>query len=226
VAVESSESTVWTVIRGAAQGDTAQRDEFVRRYEPLVRAYLLRRWGGSGLADELDDVVQEIFVDCFKGDGLLSRAEDDRPGGFRAFFLGMVRNHARRCEQAAKKKGVASLPDPDHLQSQEDSFTREFDRDWARNLMKEAAALQTERARAAGPEAVRRVEILRLRFQEDLPIRKLARLWDTEPEKLHREYAKARKEFRAALLEVIAFHHPGTPAERERESLRLLTLLE
>jgi hypothetical protein len=36
---------------------------------------------------------------------------------------------------------------------------------------------------------------------------------------------RARKEFKAALLEVVAFHLPGTPAEVEEEAQALLRAL-
>ena len=91
--------------------------------------------------------------------------------------------------------------------------------------MREAAARQAERADALGPEARRRVELLRLRFQEGLPIREVARLWGDDPAALHREYARARQEFKAALLDVMASYHPDSPAQAERECADLLRLL-
>ena len=42
---------------------------------------------------------------------------------------------------------------------------------------------------------------------------------------LHKSYALARKEFRSALLEVVAFHHPGSPVELEEEAASLLKAL-
>jgi hypothetical protein len=42
---------------------------------------------------------------------------------------------------------------------------------------------------------------------------------------LRHEYAKARHEFKAALLEVVAFHHPGSPAEVEHACAELLAHL-
>jgi hypothetical protein len=66
---------------------------------------------------------------------------------------------------------------------------------------------------------------LRLRFEESLPIRAIAERWGVVAAELHRAYAKARQEFRAALLEVVAFHHPGSPAEVEHEATSLLSAL-
>jgi len=79
------------------------------------------------------------------------------------------------------------------------------------------------RAHAAGPEAQRRAEILKLRFGEDMPIRDIARLWDADPTRIHHEYATAREEFRAALRDVVAEHQGGTRADVEREAERLIS---
>ena len=91
--------------------------------------------------------------------------------------------------------------------------------------MRDAASKQRSAAEAKGPEALKRVELLWLRFYEGMPIREIARLWDADPTELHREYARARKEFRAALAEVVAFHSPGTAEAVERECLHLLESL-
>ena len=101
-----------------------------------------------------------------------------------------------------------------------------FDRAWARALLREAARVQEENARQAGPAAFRRVQLLRLRFQDNLPIREIAALWNEDPAKLHHEYATARAEFRTALLLVVAFHHPGvSSANGDRLASELLELL-
>jgi hypothetical protein len=43
------QSTRWTLVRGAADGEAAAREEFARLYEPVVRACLLARWKRSPL---------------------------------------------------------------------------------------------------------------------------------------------------------------------------------
>jgi RNA polymerase sigma-70 factor (ECF subfamily) len=91
--------------------------------------------------------------------------------------------------------------------------------------MAEAAQLQKRCAGERGPEAVQRIELLRLRFEENLPIRTIAERWGVPAVELHHAYALARKEFKAALLEVIAFHQPGSPAEIEQEAAGLLKAL-
>src|SRR5262245_53103142 len=90
------ESTCWTVIHAAAAGSARDREEFARRYGPVVRTYLASRWRSSPCLQQLDDAVQEVFVECFRPDGVLARAERDR--GFRPFLYGVARNVARRIE--------------------------------------------------------------------------------------------------------------------------------
>src|SRR6516164_4906205 len=101
----SSESTCWTVIRAAAAGSPADREELARRYLAVVRAYLAARWRGSHLRPDLDDAVQEVFVECFRQGGVLEAAVDGRVSSFRAFLYGVVRNVARRFD--SRQRGQA-----------------------------------------------------------------------------------------------------------------------
>jgi hypothetical protein len=100
-----------------------------------------------------------------------------------------------------------------------------FERTWAQAIMTEAAQLQRRQAGEHGPKAVERTELLRLRFEENLPIRTIAKRWNMPAVDLHQAYALARQEFRTALLQVVAFHHPGSPAEVEQEAASLLKAL-
>src|SRR5215831_5732627 len=96
--MSTPESTCWTVIRAAAAGSPADREELARRYLAVVRAYLAARWRGLNLRAELDDAVQEVFVECFRQGGALEAAGAGRVSSFRAFLYGVVRNVARRFE--------------------------------------------------------------------------------------------------------------------------------
>ncbi|MBK8268829.1 MAG: hypothetical protein IPK83_11215 [Planctomycetes bacterium] len=104
-------------------------------------------------------------------------------------------------------------------------LSRVFDRAWAQAIMREAAELQANRADKMGEAAVRRVELLQLRFHDGLPIRDIAERWQADPVHVHREYSKARQEFRQCLLEVMRFYHPDSDVEAEREATSLLGLL-
>ncbi len=154
--VSTQESTCWTVIRAAAAGSPADREELARRYLAVVRAYLAARWRGSPLRPDLDDAVQEVFLECFRQGGVLEAAGDGRIPSFRAFLYGVVRNVARRFE-SRPVRAAAPLPE---IQANEEGLSRLFERTWAQAIMTEAAQLQQRWASERGPEAVQRVELL------------------------------------------------------------------
>jgi RNA polymerase sigma-70 factor (ECF subfamily) len=195
----------------------------------MVRAYLAARWRGSNLRNELDDTVQEVFIECLKAGGLLERARADRAGGFRAFLYGAVRKVALRAEARRARRiarEAADVVDLEAIAGREERLSRIYDRAWARVIMREAAERQEALAKERGDAAMRRVELLRLRFHEGLPIREIAKRFGVDAVSVHHEYARARAEFRAVLRDVVAFHHPGSSAEVDRECAQLISLLE
>ena len=228
--MDGHNSTCWTLLRDAAAGGTASRQAFGVRYAPVVRSYLAARWRGTPLVAELDDAVQDVFVECLRSGGLLDRARDDAPGGFRAFLYGAVRHVAQRCEARRARLAAREPLRPAEVgdaPARDEALSRVFDRAYARSLMREAAERQAELAAERGADALRRVELLRLRFQDGLPIREIAALWNVDAAGLHREYARARQEFRAGAR---AKSSPPTARERLRRSSRkcadLLALLQ
>lgn len=233
MARHSDETTCWSLIRRASAGEDEGRHLFAGRYEPFVRALLAARWRGSARVVEIDDAVQDVFVECFRSGGVLSRAGADRVPAFRAFLVGVVRNIARRVEG---RRGPLAFTDatpedastlaPGGFVSAIDPPSRDVERAWARALIGEARDLLEARGLQADEGARQRVALLELRFQEGLPIREIARRWGADPGRLHHEYARARSEFRAALFEVVAAHHPGTAADVERTCEQLLLALQ
>ena len=224
--VNDDPPTIWSMIHGAAAGDGARRSAFAERYLPLVKSYLATRWRGTQWIDALEDATQEVFVECLRGDGVLERADSAQPGGFRAFLFGAIRNVARRHEQAvARARARVDGVPPGPIASRDDSLDTTFDREWARCLVRQASAEQ-HRVTALVKGAVARegVELLRLRFEENLPIRAIAARWGVEPATVHRRYRQARAEFRQCLRKVVAFHHPNA-ADLDRECADLLALL-
>lgn len=217
-----ADATCWTLIHAAAGGDGLARERFARLYQPVARGYLGNRWQRSPLQTRLDDAVQDVFVECFKANGVLDKVAQSRPQGFRAFFHGVLRNIARRHEE----KHRPAVPIQDDHPADDTSLSRAFDRAWARSLLKEAARVQAEAAAESGERAVRRVELLRLRFQEGMPIRDIAAKWNEDAAKLHHEFATARDEFRSALKRVLAFQMPtATEPQLESACRELLDLL-
>lgn len=220
--------TSWTIIDGAANGSVEARERFVELYTPALEAYLRKRWQQSTYIDSVDDAVQEVFLECFKHDGILSRAERDRHGGFRAFFYGVVRNTALRFERK-HNQDRAHCPtnslDPDGVHSEDPTLSQVFDKAWARSIVQEAVLLHRERARSFGWRQMLRVEILRLRFEEGLPIREIAQRLHLPSDLAHKEYAKARKAYHEVLKDVVTAHNPsgtGDVDEQCRQVLRLL----
>ena len=222
-----NDQTCWTLIRDAAGGAREARTLFAQRYLPVVKAYLGARWRRSPLLGEIDDAVQEFFVDCFRPGGVLERALPGG-GGFRAFLFGVARTVALHFEtrraREAERRGESTV-EPDGIVSDEESLSRVFDRAWARAVMREARELQQARARLEGEAALRRVELLRLRFEEGMPVRDIAALWSDDADRVHREYAHARREFRDALATIVRQHGNGVPTGVEAECARLIELL-
>ena len=226
--MERSESTCWTVIRDAAGGDREARGLFAERYEGIVRAYFKARWRGTRHLRDLDDAVQDLFTECFRSGGVLDRLDPSRPGGFRAFLYGVIRIVALRFEAAPGRRKEHVPPsdlDLEHIAADETRVSVAFDRAWARAVLREAAERQAVMATERGEAAVRRVQLLWLRFHEGLPIREIARRFECNVDAAHREYARAREEFREALAAVVAYHHPeATSGEIDRECAGLLAL--
>jgi len=227
--MQPSASTCWSVIRAAAAGADRERAEFARRYAGPLRAYFAARWRGGPREQEIDDTVQEVFVECLRPGGALERADSSRaPSGFRAFLYGVARNVARRLEEKSARPDRAAAADVrlEAIPADDPTLSRAFDRAWAQSLLREAAALQARKAAAAGAAAVRRVELLRRRFGEDVPIRDLAVEWGVDAAELHHDYARARREFLEALRETVEFHEPGaTPGAIARQCEELARLL-
>jgi len=219
----SGDSTQWTIIQAAADGSVSARTEFARRYQSVIRAYLGTRWRGGPLRTEVDDAAQEVFVRVLRPDGPLARADPARPGGFRAFLYGVVRNVARAIEHdRAQRLRRHSETDLDALRIDESTLSEVFDRAWAQALLRDAALRQLTRATEKGDDAVRRHRLLAVRYGENLPIREIAARWGVDAAILHREYPKAREEFRRALMEVVREQQGGGPESVERECARLL----
>jgi RNA polymerase sigma factor (sigma-70 family) len=224
----NAEQTCWTLVEEASSGSRNARELFARVYLPVVRAYLGARWGNGPRAAQIDDAVQETFVECFRENGALERVERSPTEKFRTFLYAVVRNVALRFEERAAREHAHRAAESTPLEaipSGEERASRAFDRAWAEELLRRAAGRQEEKARLRGPEAARRVELLKLRFQEDLPIRDIAARWNVDAAHLHHEYAKARDEFKEALMEEIGYHQPGQDG-LDGECQMLLELLE
>ena len=218
-------STCWDDLAAVARGEQDQRRRIAERYLPVVRGWLQQRWRAGPRREQVDDAVQEVFVECLRTGGAVARAVQDGRGAFGGFLYGVARNVARRWEQREGRRREQPLdgaPDPP---LDETSQSRAFDRLWARTLIAQAQA-ELARTAATRDEAAReRVALLRARFVEGLPIRDIARERGQDPAHVHRQYALARSEFHRALRDVLRFHDPDDPRDLDGRCRDLLDLL-
>lgn len=215
----------WSLVARAAAGDRAARSLFCRSYLAVVGEFLEARWRGTRLASEVDDAVQEVFVECLREDGALAVA-DARRGDLRGFLHGVSRNVAARFEERGRRRQAdgATLA-LEEIQAREASLSVLFDRAWARSVLQLAGERQRALA-AAGDGGMReRVELLELRFGQGLAIRDIAAARGVDAEAVHRAYARAREEFRACLRAVVAEQAVRSEGDLEREVERLLELI-
>lgn len=226
MSADDNGETCWSLVARAAAGDPPSCSRFGRTYQPLIRGFLSQRWRGTRLVEEVDDATQDVFVECFRPDGPLKHADAEK-GDFRGYLFGVVRNVALRAEAQARRRPLqeARLSQVDVVDGEDrvDGAAHAFDREWARMLMREAGKLMLERA--MDDKARLRVELLRLRFGRDLAMTEIAVRFDLEFAAAHRQYARAREEFRACLRAVVAFHCVRTEAELDDECRRLFDLL-
>lgn len=215
--------TSWTMIDGAARGDGAARSLFASRFESVIVSYLRTRWKGTPMLAQVDDAVQEVFVDCFRSGGALDKADASR-GSFRAFLSGVVRNVALRFESGRGRGGTVPLPSS-MIEADDKTPSAAFDASWAQAIMAETAQRMAQRGRERGGRIARRVELLRLRFHERKPIREIADEWDVPARELHKDYELARDEFRRTLREVVENHYCCPPEEIAGECQSLIDLL-
>ena len=218
-----SQSTRWSLVEAAARGSPGARDRFARCYEPVVRAYLDARWKRGALRGEVEDATQEVFAACFADGGPLERADPAR-GGFRAFLFGVVRNVARGFERKARSRREVPADTEPEAEADEATLSQLFDREWARSLLREAVRLMS--ARAVTADAQERMEILRLRFEDGLPVRDIADRLGAPPERIHIAYARARREYKRALAAVVQAATQVPEQDADAECARLLDFLE
>lgn len=170
--------------------------------------------------------MQEVFVRCFAERSPLERVTPAAEGGFHGFLYGICRNVAREFESERIRRPAAGDSVLRDVPDREPRLSAIFDRAFARTLMRDARSLFRERSLAGGAEAARRFEILGLRFEENLPIRSIAARQGLDAAKVHKDYARARSDFRKALLDVVREQNPNrTDDELDSIAKRLVELL-
>jgi len=220
---EADGETCWSLVARTTTNNPPACSRFGRTYLPLIRGFLALRWRGTKLVEEIDDATQDVFVECFRPNGPLKHT-DATKGDFRGYLFGVARNVALRAEaQARRRPMLEAPPSPVDVAADDPSVSRVFDREWARMLMREAGQLML--LRSTDDKSRLRVELLRLRFGRDLDMTEIAARLDIDLAALHRQYARAREEFRSCLRTVVAFHCVRTEAQLDDECRRLFDLL-
>ena len=224
----SDVQTCWDLLRGAAEGRALERERFCLTYGPVIRDFLGRRWGRGAYAQEIEDAEQETLIECLRERGALERAIGTVEKSFRALLFGVTRNVARRFEERRAKIARREAPAKTGHEGEPDPSAdpqRDFDRAWATNVVRRAREDLEARAEGAGGAAARRCDVLRMRFFEDLPIRAIADRLEEDPARIHHDYAKARSEFREALLRIVRFESAVEDFDPEAEIRFLMTSL-
>lgn len=98
-------STLWSVIHGAARGDKAAQEEFIKTYLPAVRGWLRHRLPGKFTREDIQDFTQEVFMEIFKKN-ILAKVSESK-GKFRTYLIRVARNVVGACIAKLKtqKKG-------------------------------------------------------------------------------------------------------------------------
>jgi DNA-directed RNA polymerase specialized sigma24 family protein len=224
-----ADTTSWQLVEGAAAGSGSARAEFAHRYGAMIRRQLERRWRQEPLRQQIEDALQEVFVECLKPHGALVRAEQARGIGFRRFLGAVVSNVAARVETrlARQHRRHPGSPSPESAPASQTSMAQHVDRAWALGVMREAVEEQERRATAIGAKALLRLKLLRLRFEEGRSIPEVAALWNLPATHVHHQYAKARQDFLKALLVAVERRFPeATREELEERARQLVELLK
>ncbi len=146
-AVSRALVTSWTLIRGAASGDPSDRELFARFYRPVIATYLAARWRKPVDHPDVQDGIQEVFVQCLRPGGALERVESNRPEKFRSFLYGVTRHVAATIERHGRRESIpVHEPRPfDEIARRDSTLSRVFDRAWATMIAREARVLMANR---------------------------------------------------------------------------------
>ena len=150
-------TTQWDLLGEAARGDHGARATFVARYSPFVGLYT------SAVAGRLDiprqdqpDLVQDVFYEIFKDDGVLAKVDPKQPRGFRAFLRGVCRNVVfRAIEKRPSRELQPETGDLDARSGDAVDPKDAYELAYARLIFKEIRRdMQRDAARASGDDAV------------------------------------------------------------------------
>jgi RNA polymerase sigma-70 factor (ECF subfamily) len=201
---------------------------FAQTYGPAIRAFLGSRWCGRRPPVEVEDAVQEVYLECLREDGVLERAGATPPKQFRTFLLGVVRNVARRLEAHHGLRVADPLPTDYQRHGGVDDAsdpTRVFDRTWARNIVRQAQQNLLARLQRGSEAAQARAHLLYQRYMMDLTVAEIAARTGESTRRIHHRLEETRAEFAKELGQLVAADMSGSADEVRLECQRLLGML-
>ncbi|MCA8957644.1 MAG: sigma-70 family RNA polymerase sigma factor [Planctomycetes bacterium] len=219
----------WRMIAAAAAGDPEARAAFVEAFQPTIRAALERDLKGHlGQPDVIDDLVQEVFVECFKQGGALQRADPTRD--FKSFLLGIVANIRRRAWEVHTRRRLEQEGEPHELPD-DSGVSVTLDRRYAKELFRAALEHVKQRAVSARGRSFNAHDLLIRRYRDDEAPRAIAASIRSDggectAKQVSDAAGKAKDEFRDALETELRARHPDCSAEEiSRMGAELLTLI-
>lgn len=206
------DSTSWSIVLGAAAGQPSERERFSRTYGPVIKSYLAARWRVPFDDPEVDDGMQEVFMQIWKPDGALRSVDPSRAGGFRAFLFGIVRNVALMIERSDRRRrrrvATESALGGEPVVSKGPTSSEVFDRAFVEAIAREARGRVVQRLAAKGA-SIDHARVLEMRYADGLPPREIAARLEVPVEAIYEGLRRAKAEYREAVLDVLAFHQPG-----------------
>ncbi len=125
------QSTLWTLIHSAREGEEKAFEDFFLKYRSPVVAFCVRK----GMGQEAEDLAQEVFTRIFR-DGVLAKADPSK-GRFRSLILvvtkNVIGNHLERVR--AKKRGGGQVQQLGEIDVADSVEEETFDREWVSHLI-------------------------------------------------------------------------------------------
>jgi DNA-directed RNA polymerase specialized sigma24 family protein len=188
----------------AIAGERSAQDHFCRRFLPQVRRWLRSRWRGAVLASLVDDAAQEVFLECCRPGGALSRIDRGRRVRIVAYLHGVVGNVAARVErrearQLARRARYRTgwLCRPTDGEAAIDAVARAALRAAVRAAVQ---ALSLEPATAGHSLA----ELVQLHFGAAQPVRAIAAAWQLPAARVHALRRRACRRLRRRLARTLS----------------------
>lgn len=194
--------TSWQLVGLAGTDADGARRAFALRYESFVRRVLAKRWLGTEYGVDFDDAIQDVFVECFKAGGVIEKADPARGASFRTLLFQVTSHVAARFERTRRRDRAHThdVTPPDDVPAPDLSGYEAVTREEVSDLVREA-----HRRMATHHDAVvrERATLLDRHTCRGESILSIAGGDHAAAARLHREHSKAKKEWKAYLVEVV-----------------------